>query len=76
MKFTKYLAVVAALSLTAGQALATKAAPISSAKSLRVGAPTAKKSELAGGGIVVAIIAAAAVVAGIIIVADDDDDSN
>ena len=75
----KFLGAAAALMIAATPAIAATANPVSSlsvAKSVRAGAPAAKKSELFGGGLIVAAVAAAAVVAGIIIIADDDDDSD
>ncbi len=79
MKLAKYLAAVAAVSMTVAPALAAPANPAASLSVVKsVRATSAQgKDKLAGGGIIVAVIAAAAVVAGIVIVADDDDsDSN
>ena len=76
MRIAKYLAAVAAVSMTVAPAMAAPASPAvhSSAKAVRAGTPVASKEKLAGGGIIIAVLAAAAVIAGIIVIADSDDD--
>lgn len=79
MRFGKYLAAVAAVTMAASPALAAPAsstASLSISKTARAGSQSAKKNDLTGSGVIVAIVAAAAVIAGIIIVADSDDKPN
>lgn len=79
MRIGTYLAAAAAATMAISPALAAPtnpAASLSVAKSVRTGAASAKKNELAGGGAFIAIIAAVVVVVGIVIVADSDDNSD
>jgi hypothetical protein len=76
MRLGKYLAAVAAVTMTVAPAVAAPANPAASlsvSKSVRTGSASAKKNELAGGGVIIALVAAAAVIAGIVVVADSDD---
>jgi hypothetical protein len=75
----KYMAALAATALVAAPVVAAPApasANLSVSKSVRTGAASGTKSELAGGGIIVAILAIVAIGAGIYIVADSDDDAD
>ncbi|WP_338419951.1 hypothetical protein [Sphingomonas ginsenosidivorax] len=76
MRLGKYLLTAAAATMAVAPAVAAPAANMSASKSVRAGAVSGKKSEVAGSGIIVAVLAAAAVVAGIVIVADSDDDAD
>lgn len=79
MRLGKYLAAVAAVTMTVAPAVAAPANPAASlsvSKSVRTGSASAKKNELAGGGIIIALVAAAAVIAGIVVVADSDDNAD
>lgn len=77
---TKYLAALAATALVAAPVAAASsnpAASLSVAKSVRTGAKSTKKNDLAGGGLIIALIAGVAVVAGVVVIADNNDsDSN
>jgi hypothetical protein len=78
MRIAKYLAAVAALSMTVAPAIASAnpASSLSVSKSARASTTTGAKNKAAGGGIIVAVLAAAAVIAGIVIIADSDDDAD
>ncbi|WP_380787446.1 hypothetical protein [Sphingomonas sp. R86521] len=78
MRFGKYLLTAAAATMAVAPAMAAPAANLSASKSVRAGAVSGEKSDVAGSGIIVAVLAAAAVIAGIVVVADSDDkaDSN
>jgi hypothetical protein len=71
----KILAVLAATTPVVA-APAPTAANLSVSKSVRTGAVSHGKSEIAGGGIIVAILAVVAIGAGIYILADSDDDAD
>jgi hypothetical protein len=75
----KLLAVLAATTLVAAPVVAAPAptaANLSVSKSVRTGAVSDAKSEIAGGGIIVAILAVVAIGAGIYIFVDSDDDAD
>ncbi len=75
MRLGKYLMAAAAATMAVAPAVAAPANPAASlsvAKSVRTGAVSGKKNELAGGGILIAVLAVAAVAAGIVVVADDN----
>ncbi|RZL23004.1 MAG: hypothetical protein EOP64_08055 [Sphingomonas sp.] len=73
------MAALAATALVAAPVVAAPApttANLSVSKSVRTGAVSGAKNEIAGGGIIVAILAVVAIGAGIYILADSDDDAD